>query len=838
MDIVNTNHIFHFTEHRLAMTVAGRAFVRLVSRVMYGILIASAIAFVFTELPFFRSLGALLFLFLAHRAWYLGRPEHSLHQPIPHTINTALYLSPKSYQHLAYAYEQTRVSGGSFALHLARQLLDKRDIQESLLRLDVSHQEMTSKLEEYLKQAENAKRDRGDLYRLAALVTEHAFRHAYLSRGPHIEPHDLFAALPSLKDPYIEKLFQLFSLEEGDFSSVFLSIHLRKRIVGVRRTHRTKRGVAPKRVRVKHHIMNRSWSSRITPLLDRFSEDLTDLARVQGIHPLVGHTREYQELVNILARPGTTNALLLGDSGCGKTPIVAELARRILLDDVPVPLFDRRVITLSIGGLVAGAQEGELERRVRSVVQEIKTTSNVVVYIPDVHALVKTSGIMKLNAADVLLPEIKNGAFPVIGATTPKDYKRYLEENSEFTGMFESIHVDELSEEETVQFLVFSSVLLEAEYGILIGIKAIKKTVALAHKFFRQKLMPESAEDLLKEILAHVVQQEKTVLTVDDVVSFVEKKTNIPIQKAGAEEAEALLHLEDIIHKSFIDQEEAVTAVAQALREYRAGLSRKGGPIASFLFVGPTGVGKTELSKLLAQFQFGSPNAMVRFDMPEYQEQQSVDRLIGSPDGKVRGSLTDQIWQQPFSLILLDEFEKAHPDILNLFLQVLDDGRLTDNLERVVDFQNTIIIATSNARSDIINEALQASQSIAAISDYLKRKLVDVFKPELLNRFSTIIAFKNLSPSDIKRIAGLKLQELAQDIEEAQGIHFQFDATVQDSIGSLGFDKMFGARPLRKTIEDKLRSPLADMILRNEVKRGDTIHVTFEQGAFHFNVQS
>ena len=296
------------------------------------------------------------------------------------------------------------------------------------------------------------------------------------------------------------------------------------------------------------------------------------------------------------------------------------------------------------------------------------------------------------------------------------------------------------------------------------------------------------------------------------------------------------MNLESLIHERLIDQEEAVKAVSRALREYRSGLSRKGGPIASFLFVGPTGVGKTELSKILANIQFGSKDAMIRFDMSEYQEKQSISRFIGSPDGSTSGALTDAVIQKPYSLVLLDEFEKAHPDILNLFLQVFDDGRLSDNTGRIADFQNTIIIATSNANSNFIKESIDAGKTIAEISDVLKKKLTEYFRPELINRFSGIILFKNLSQSDIISVAGLLLKELADDLKENQNIYISFSTEAVEKIAEWGYDPAFGARPLRGVISEKIRSVLAEMILKDEIIRGKSININLKGEDLEFAV--
>jgi ATP-dependent Clp protease ATP-binding subunit ClpC len=323
------------------------------------------------------------------------------------------------------------------------------------------------------------------------------------------------------------------------------------------------------------------------------------------------------------------------------------------------------------------------------------------------------------------------------------------------------------------------------------------------------------------------------VVTPDRVTAVAEEKVNIPMHEAEGDEAEKLLHMEELIHERIVGQDEAVKAVAQALREYRSGLTRKGGPIASFLFVGPTGVGKTELAKILAEIQFGSEKMMVRFDMTEYQDKQSFFRFIGSPDGTVRGALTDAVREKPYGLVLLDEFEKAYPDILNLFLQVLDDGRLTDNMGRVVDFTNTIIIATSNAHSDIINEALNKGESMTDIADYLKARLTDVLKPELLNRFSKIIVFKNLEMNELPQIVAINLSELVAAVK-AQGITLSFSAEAIAKIAKLGYDPAYGARPLRRAIDEYIRAPLSEALLAKKIAKGARVTCTIKDDKFDF----
>ena len=431
------------------------------------------------------------------------------------------------------------------------------------------------------------------------------------------------------------------------------------------------------------------------------------------------------------------------------------------------------------------------------------------------------------------MPIITSNAFPIIGTSFPREYKQLLEPRSDFIGAFEVIPVNEITPADAEKLLTYESVLLEREYRVTVSFGAVKRAVVLAKKYVRNKFLPASAEELLKSAIVDAKERGEKSLGPDRVAAVCEKKVNIPIHEAGGAEADALLHLEDTIHERLVDQEEAVRAVSQALREYRSGIARQGGPIASFLFVGPTGVGKTELAKILAKVQFGSEKNMVRFDMTEYQDKQSFFRLIGSPDGASRGVLTDAVLAQPYCLILLDEFEKAFPDILNLFLQVLDDGRLTDNLGHVVDFTNTIVIATSNAHSDIINESLAKGEAMANIADYLKSRLTDVFKPELINRFSNIIVFKDLAPADLQKIVLINLNELAETVK-VQGMAMEFDPAAIAKIAQLGFDPKFGARPLRRVIDEKLRAPLSEAILSKKITRGCKVKLVLNGEDFSF----
>ncbi len=829
---------YYFDDPRLRMTLPGRLLTRVVGYLSYLILLAAGFTFLVSDLNWLSWLGVLVALFLIDRVVHIHQADRELHElPQSGRVNLARFITPRAFSVIEHAYDRATVTDRDFFLEVVRQLLGAKEVKDGLRRLDVPLPEFRQKLEDLLEESGKSnggfRRDEAQS-ELQALMKE-ALRNALEDKQRFIQVADLFSALPYVRCAFVKRIFGTFSLKPGDIANAMIFGGARRQFSGWwRRLPDTLSAVVRGGERgLRHRVMNRAWTSRPTLTLDRFSSDLTDAARRYEVGFLVGHETEYRRLVETLSRPTDPNALLVGEPGIGKETLVAHLALELTKDNVPPELFDRRLVELRLGELVAGASPEEVQKRIQTIAEEIFMAGNVILYIPDVHNLVKTSGAEYLSAADGLMPILKSNIFPVIGATWPREYKQFVEPRSDFASNFEVIRVDEVTESEAEKILIYDALLLEARTGIFISFGAVKMAVSLAKKHFRNKFLPTSAEELLKSALAAVAQGRGKFLGPEEVVKAAEEKINVPIHEATGAEAEKLLNLENIIHERLIDQEEAVKAVANALREYRSGLARKGGPIAGFLFVGPTGVGKTELAKILARVQFGSEGAMVRFDMTEYQDKQSFYRFIGSPDGTISGALTDAVLQKPYSLVLLDEFEKAFPDILHLFLQVLDDGRLTDNLGRTVDFTNTIIIATSNAHSDLINDALRQGQNMSQIAEYLKARLTDVFKPELLNRFSKIIVFRDLTPPEVEKIALLNLKDLAKALED-QGIYLDVDPSATKQVAKLGYNPAFGARPLRRVIDDQIRAPLAETLLRKGIVRGQKVRLVFSGENFQF----
>lgn len=805
------------------MTILGRMFVRIVSYATYIFLFALVLALLFSDYRPLEVLGILLLLFLGDRMIHAAEGDRPLSE-LPQTgaVNAARYMSPRALLLIERIYDRSIVTESNVFLEACLRLLAQKEIEEGMRRLDVPPAEFKQKLEGFLKESRNKPDALDALAGVQALVLM-GFDRAVANGHRFVYPSDLFAALPLIKDELVDRLFKAFMIDAGDLDLAMVFSGAKTDLV--KQSSKSLTGVVPGIERgMRHRVMNRAWTSRPTPTLDRFSADFTDMARAGSVGFLVGHRGEYARLIETLARPIHPNAILIGEAGIGKEALIAHLAFELTTDRVPSPIFDKRLVALDVARLVAGAAQAELQERVKRVAEEIVAAGNIILYIPDIHNLMKTSGEGFLSAADALSPVIEGDAFPVVGTTYPREYKQLVEPRSDFTGIFEAIRVEELTENEAQRLLVYESLFLEAKTKIVISFGAVKTSVKLAKKYFSDTRLPGSAEALLKSALSLAAGRGDKFLGPDTVIAAAEEKTNIPIREATGEEAEALLHLEETIHSRLVDQEEAVAAVANALREYRSGIAARKGPIASFLFVGPTGVGKTELAKTLAAFQFGSEEAMIRFDMTEYQDKQSFVRFIGSADGSVAGALTDAVREKPYSLVLLDEFEKAFPDILNLFLQVLDDGRLTDHLGRTVNFSNAIVIATSNAHSDIINEAIRKGETMEAVGEYVKRRLTDAFRPELLNRFSRIVIFRDLSIEQVAQIASRELRGFSQHLSQ-QGITISFDPEVIKLIAKLGYDPSFGARPLRRVINDRIKAPLAQKILRKEIPKGGEVKV-------------
>jgi ATP-dependent Clp protease ATP-binding subunit ClpA/peptidoglycan/xylan/chitin deacetylase (PgdA/CDA1 family) len=552
---------------------------------------------------------------------------------------------------------------------------------------------------------------------------------------------------------------------------------------------------------------------------DWFMADLVNKGLKEG--------RKINEEAFRVVEAGEQSVLLVGDYGVGKKSIVNGIAQKMVEEDVPDRLKDKRLVRLNTSSLLAGTTPAGAVERLITMMNEIARAGNIILYINNIQELMGVSAGgegQSLDVADTLAEYLSKKAFLTIAITTTEAYAQSIT-NSNFSNIFTSVEIKEMDENQAIQVLESKVGYLEYKQQVFFSYAAIAQAVKLAKRFLHDTYLPGNALEVISEAasLVHTKKGANALVTLEDVAAVVSQKTNIPVTSVSTDESTKLLHLEEELHKRVIGQDEAVTLVANALRRARAEIRSTTRPIANFLFLGPTGVGKTELAKTIAAVYFGGENRMIRLDMSEYQDKSAIYRLIGTPGDKGSGILTEAVRRNAFTLVLLDELEKADKDVLNLFLQVMDDGRLTDSTGRVVDFTNVILIATSNAGTSYVAEQLKQGLSTDAIKDRLLHgELGSYFKPEFLNRFDGIVLFKPLEHEDIKRIAELMLKRVASDLEK-KGIELQVEPEALEFFATVGFDPEFGARPLRRALEERVENKLAELVLSKQLQRRSVV---------------
>lgn len=640
-----------------------------------------------------------------------------------------------------------------------------------------------------------------------------------------------------------------------------------------------------------------------TPVLDQYSRDLTAFAKEGKLDPVIGRETETRRLVQILSRRTKNNPCLIGEPGVGKTAVVEGLAQKIVQGDIPEILQEKRVLVLDLSGMVAGSKyRGEFEERIKRALREVSQSGNILLFIDEIHTIIGAGGAEgAIDAANILKPALARGEIQIIGATTREEYRKYIEKDAALERRFQPVLVEEPDEEETLAILKGLRERYEMHHHVTITDSAIVAAVKMSERYVNDRFLPDKAIDAIDEAAARAgisqylpspelraleeeqiscekqkedaicqedfalasemkkrqeacrekiqrlqQQMEKSrqsrelIVTDSDVANVIADWTKIPVQKLQEEETERLRHLEEELHKRVIGQDEAVTAIAKAVRRGRVGLKDPNRPIGSFLFLGPTGVGKTELSKALAEAVFGQENEIIRVDMSEYMEKHSVSKMIGSPPGYVGyedgGQLSEKVRRHPYSVILFDEIEKAHLDVFNILLQILEDGHVTDAQGRKVSFKNTIIIMTSNAGAQqiIAPKHLGFGTQEDAEADYKKMKesvleeVKKIFKPEFINRIDEMLVFHTLTQENIQEIVGLMLRTLNQRLKSQMSISLQVSKEAVEYIAKSGFDKNYGARPIRRSIQTKIEDELADRVLSGEIKPGDEILVGCE----------
>ena len=653
---------------------------------------------------------------------------------------------------------------------------------------------------------------------------------------------------------------------------------------------------------------NKSKASA-TPTLDQFSRDMTMDARMGNLDPVIGREKEIERVLQILSRRMKNNPCMVGEPGVGKTAVAEGIAYLIAAGDVPDTVRGKRLLSLDLSSMVAGSKyRGEFEERIKKVIAEVKNAGNVILFVDELHTIIGAGGAEgAIDASNILKPSLSRGEIQMIGATTRAEYRKYIEKDAALERRFQPVYVEEPTNEETVEILKGLRSAYEEHHHVEISDQALEAAVSLSVRYISDRFLPDKAIDLMDEACsrkrlgfgkkakktlpleleiqafsddienlleagdideaAELLKKQRkletkldkmkqnknaksVVVDAEDIADVVSVWTKIPVNKLTEQESKRLERLEEELHKRVVGQNEAVDAVARAIKRSRVGLKDPKRPVGSFLFLGPTGVGKTELSKALAEAVFGSEDALIRVDMSEYMEKHSVSKLIGSPPGYVGfeegGQLSEKVRSNPYSVILFDEIEKAHSDVFNILLQVLDDGHITDSQGRKVDFKNTIIIMTSNTGAQRIIDPKKLGFVTASNADTehedMKKNVMDEvkqnFKPEFLNRIDDIIVFRALTEDDVRNISNLLLKELKQRVASQMEIQLKFGDAVKKLIFEKGYDKKYGARPLKRAIQTNIEDELAEAVLKGEIKRGDTVQVTVRNDKVKFVVKN
>lgn len=580
--------------------------------------------------------------------------------------------------------------------------------------------------------------------------------------------------------------------------------------------------------------VGKRWAAGYTVNLDRYSIEITDIIRKEGlsIH-LISHEKEIYAMERILARSGANNVLLVGRPGVGRSTVAYAFAKKISQGRSFSNLNDRRVLELDAQAALAGLDtEGEMLERLKIIFSEAVNAGNVILIIDEIHNYMGSQeGPGAINIAPVIAPYLSSPDFQVIGITNYEGWHKYIEHEPSVSNLFVKVEVAEPDIKQTILILEDMLPGFENKYRIFVSYRILRDVIKLADRYIQNVPFPEKAIDILTEAIIFAKSQGRNRVLPEHVNKVISERTEVPVGEIGEEEREKLLALEKIIHKRVIDQEEAVEAISRAMRRARAGVRTRSRPIGAFLFLGPTGVGKTETSKALAEAYFGSENKMIRFDMSEYQQTDDIDRLIGIAEKGEPGILTRSITDDPFSLVLLDEIEKSNHNILNLFLQVFDEGWLTDAFGRRVSFRDSIIIGTSNAGAEFIRNQIKEGKTLELFKkdliDYLLKK--GIFKPEFLNRFDAVVVFRPLTHEHLIEIAKLMLNNLSKRLQEGMGIRLIVSHELVDKIAKLGYQPEFGARPMRRVIQDQIESQIAKKILEQGLKRGDFVEIKPEE---------
>lgn len=750
--------------------------------------------------------------------------EQALRLPAHDRFDLAQALTPRAYRALEQGWGlANRYHAAEYtAPFLFAVLLGFHSIIEVEVRLGLPLKKMRELLQQLLASCMSQAAVPTTLGHEFRSVLVEAYCRGVVRRTRHIDVTELFGGCLTVSQQ-LQAMFEEIEIPLKNLENVVAWITMQEDLRHQWRYFRSRARLKPK------GAMDRAMTAVATPYLDHLSTDLTARARAGQLAPCVARDDAMDAIFRSLQEGHSV--VLVGDSGVGKTAIINGIAQRMVIEDVPKILQDKRLIDLSIP-LLVGSQSAQLgvEERLNRALLETARASNIVLVLENIHNLIGVSsgGAVTLDLSEILASALGSGRFLVLATTTTTDFRRFIEPSAGLSSAFTPLTIQEVDDDAAIRILEASSGPLEYHHQVFFSYGALAKLVELSRRYVHDQALPKKALTLMGEVAvsARQTRGDHAVISADDVARLVSQKVRIPLTEVTQEESAKLLNLEARIHERLVGQDEAVSAVAGALRRARVGLRDQKRPIVNLLFLGPTGVGKTQLAKTVAQVYFGSEDAMIRLDMSEYQEQASVAQLVGAPPGYSGGGtggfLTDAVRRNPFSLVLLDELEKAHPEILNIFLQVMDDGRLSDSAGRTIDFSNVILIATSNAGTETISQGLQHGQGIDEIKgQLLQRDLSRYFHPEFLNRFDQVVVFTPLTKSEIVAITKLLLDEVAGQLMQRNIVLRASEAAIRE-LADKGFDPIFGARPLRRVIQDDVDNALARFLLTGKLGHRDT----------------
>ena len=708
--------------------------------------------------------------------------------------------------------------GSVFPEHILFAALADREVMAIFSRLDIMPEAILEKLKNHILELKQEDGKNDFSYHSKEILVS-AYIEAMELGQKQVTPKNLLTSLV-LNSEYLKELLLDLDITAEKIFNVVMWFNINDKLIDNYRNYRHKAHFKPK------SNMNRSYTAIATPILDSFAYDLTVASKFGRLEFCVARNEKIESIFEAF-ESGKAGVILVGPPGVGKKTILAGIAERMVEEDVSKFLEDMRLVELDAARLISGANPAQAEGRLLAALNEVMMSGNIILCINNIEDIIGISsgegGSMDLS--EVLASALDRGSVFCIATATSDNYLKYIESSS-FGDVMKKIEIEEPEGNQVIQIIESKIGPLEAKYKVFFTYNSIEKAINFSKKYIHDKYLPEKAIDVLKSVSVAVLNNkgEQSIVSNEDVARVVAEITKIPLTKISESESQALLHLEEKIHERMIGQHEAVDAVAASLRRARTELREGKKPIASFLFLGPTGVGKTELAKTISEVYFGNENYMIRIDMSEYQHPDSVNKMIGDASG-LKGQLTEKVRQTPFSLILLDEMEKAHPDILDLFLQVMDDGRLTDGQGHTIDFTNSIIIATSNVGALYIQESIFKGVKIEEVKQVLINEHLNKFlRPEFINRFDGVIVFEPLSKENVFEISGILLGQVGKMLD-SKGIGFVVDVSGQRVIANEGYDPKFGARPLKRVIQRKVEDMIANKILSNELKRRDIVHL-------------